>query len=418
MREYICLATIATGLLLASCNTGKIADNSLMLIPMEAAIDAPAGLKASDCFREVTYVPLETNDSCLIGKVPYVQIIKDRIIVSTAQEQCLMFDKKTGRFICQVGHVGNDPEGYSSVHCWGDNETGMIYFTGWNNELVCYDQNGLFKEKIKVPFQMDSSPLSYNSLSDGTFVGYKEGVFNARDNGLFIFKDDEPLASHSMGSGEQPFDPSDIASISVMKSEAGPELFGPSAYKGVIIVDFKEPETGNIFIFGNTRLWRTDRELYFKEAYNDTIFQVKDTTLVPSAVLGLGKYHWDFSERFMKNKDNAVVVTQILDGKDRMMIRCIRKLFTKPTLYNVVVTKSTGEVEAAPYADGIEDDLTHFLPLQPLTVSPAGEFTGLLPAADVVEWFEENPQTNALPQQVKALNKLGEEDNPVVVVMK
>jgi hypothetical protein len=363
---------------------------------------------------------LETTDSSLIGKGPYVQVIKDRILVSTSQDQCLMFDKETGKFIKQVGHIGNDSEGYRSVFCWGDNETGMIYFNGWNKDLVCYDQNGTFKEKIKIPFEVQgASSASFGCQNDGTFVLYKSVLFGKGENSLLFFKDNMAIDSCAtrMAVESQSLDPSNIASIAVLKGETGAQFYGPTTYEGVLVLDYKEPETGNIIINANTRLWRQDKELYFVEAYNDTIYQVKDRALVPASVLDLGKYHWNFSERFMKNKDNAVLITQILDSEDRMVIRFIKGLFHEPVLYTAVVTKSTGEVKVGLYADGLNDDLTNYLPLQPMSVSQSGEYAGLIPAGDVAAWFEENGDKD-IPQQVKALKRIGEEDNPVVVLMK
>lgn len=418
-KTYLCQLTVASCLFLAACNGDKTTDGKLSVIPLGTAIEKPVELKASDYFKQVRYVPLETTDSSLIGKGPYVQIIKDRILVSTNQSQCLMFDKGTGKFIKQVGHIGNDPEGYNSVFCWGDNETGMIYFNGWNKDLVCYDQDGVFQRKIKIPFEtMGASSTSFGYQNDGTFVLYKSGILGDGKNNLLFFKDNMPVDSCStMATDEQPFDPSNIGSIAIFKSETGIELFGPTAYEGTIVIDYKEPETGCIILNANTRLWRQDKELYFKEAYNDTIYQIKDRTLMPSGVLDLGKYHWSFSERFMKNKDNAALITQILDSEDRMIVRFIRELFHKPTLYNAVITKSTGDVKVGLYADGMKDDLTNFLPLQPMSVSQAGEYVGLLSAADAAEWFEDN-ENKEIPQQVKELKRIGEEDNPVVVIMK
>lgn len=418
-KTYLCQLTVASCLFLAACNGDKTVDGKLSVIPLGTAIEKPVELKASDYFKQVRYVPLETTDSSLIGKGPYVQIIKDRILVSTNQSQCLMFDKGTGKFIKQVGHIGNDPEGYNSVFCWGDNETGMIYFNGWNKDLVCYDQDGVFQRKIKIPFEtMGASSTSFGYQNDGTFVLYKSGILGDGKNNLLFFKDNMPVDSCStMATDEQPFDPSNIASIAILKSETGIELLGPTAYEGTIVIDYKEPETGCIILNANTRLWRQDKELYFKEAYNDTIYQIKDRTLMPSGVLDLGKYHWSFSERFMKNKDNAALITQILDSEDRMIVRFIRELFHKPTLYNAVITKSTGDVKVGLYADGMKDDLTNYLPLQPMSVSQAGEYVGLLSAADAAEWFEDN-ENKEIPQQVKELKRIGEEDNPVVVIMK
>lgn len=417
---YLCQLTVASCLFLAACNGDKTTDGKLSVIPLGTAIERPVELKASDYFKQVRYVPLETTDSSLIGKGPYVQIIKDRILVSTNQSQCLMFDKGTGKFIKQVGHIGNDPEGYNSVFCWGDNETGMIYFNGWNKDLVCYDSEGNFRGKIKIPFDVQgASSSSFSYQNDGTFVLHKSGLFGNGESKLLFFKDNMPIDSCStIASKGEPFDPSNIASISVFKSETGIEVFGPTAYEGTIVIDYKEPETGIIIIVANTSLWSRGKDIYFKEAYNDTIYQVKDRTLVPAVVLDLGKYHWNFLERFMKNKDNAVLITQILDSEDRMIIRFIRELFHKPTLFNAVVTKSTGEVKVSLYVNGLKDNLTNFLPIQPMSVSSAGEYVGLISAGDVVEWFEDNEEVKDIPQQVKELKRIGEEDNPVVVIMK
>lgn len=410
---------LVSAFFLVSCTEGEIKkSNTIRLVE---AIAAPVEINASDCFDQVRYVPLETTDSSLIGKGPYVQIIKDRILVSTNQQQCLMFDKETGKFIKQVGHIGNDPVGYSSVYCWGNNETGMIYFNGWNKDLVCYDQEGTFRGKIKIPFDVQGySSASFGYQNDGIFVLYKSGtLFGNGASDLLFFKDNAQIDSCStIVCDDKPFDPSTIASIAMFNSETGVGLFGPTAYEGVVVIDYKEPETGSVNVIASTRLWRQDNELYVKGAYNDTIYQVKDQTLIPSTILDLGKYHWDFSERFMKNKDNAILITQILDSKERMIIRYIQELFHKPTLYNAVVTKSTGEVKVSLYTDGLKDDLTGYLPLQPMSVSSTGEYIGLVSAADAVTWFEENEGNKDISQQVNELKRVGEEDNPVVVIMR
>lgn len=75
---------------------------------------------------------METNDSCLIGMSPSVNILQDKLLVTTGQDQCFLFDKATGRFLTSVGHVGNDPEGYSTLEgCWLNHP--------WNNHFNYLD---------------------------------------------------------------------------------------------------------------------------------------------------------------------------------------------------------------------------------------------------------------------------------------
>lgn len=56
-------------------------------------------------------------------------------------------------------------------------------------------------------------------------------------------------------------------------------------------------------------------------------------------------------------------------------------------------------------------------PLQPVSVSASGEFAAILPSEEVVSWFEDNAGETDIPAEVAVLKKVGEEDNPVVVIM-
>ena len=67
-----------------SCGQTKKTEG-LEVIPIEAAYLHPTTLKASDYFRKIRYVPLETNDHALVGSDPVVWISGDRLIVSSNQ---------------------------------------------------------------------------------------------------------------------------------------------------------------------------------------------------------------------------------------------------------------------------------------------------------------------------------------------
>ena len=67
MKTYLYQAAFAACLFLTACNESKTTDGEITVIPVGAALDAPSGLKASDYFKQVSYVALETNDSCHVG---------------------------------------------------------------------------------------------------------------------------------------------------------------------------------------------------------------------------------------------------------------------------------------------------------------------------------------------------------------
>lgn len=91
-------------LLLAVAEETKVA--KLEAIPLGVAFENQTELKTSDCFKKIRYVALETTDSCLVGQGAYATILNDWIVVTSGRDRCQLFDKKTGRFIRSVGHVG------------------------------------------------------------------------------------------------------------------------------------------------------------------------------------------------------------------------------------------------------------------------------------------------------------------------
>lgn len=144
MKNHVFVAVAC--LFLAACSDGgetKVA--KLEAIPLGVAFENQTELKTSDCFKKIRYVALETTDSCLVGQGAYATILNDWIVVTSGRDRCQLFDKKTGRFIRSVGHVGEDPEGYSDVYGgWQNPYTGQLSFHGWKNEIVVYGADGRF----------------------------------------------------------------------------------------------------------------------------------------------------------------------------------------------------------------------------------------------------------------------------------
>ena len=113
MRHRKCLyfAALLT-LVLAACQPSaqKAEHDGLLHIDVEAAMENLSELKVSDLGSQVHYVPLETNDSCLIGNRPNLMVL-DKYILVQSNRRMLCFDKETGSFLGTIGHVGEDPKG-------------------------------------------------------------------------------------------------------------------------------------------------------------------------------------------------------------------------------------------------------------------------------------------------------------------
>ena len=413
MKTYLYQAAFAACLFLTACNESKTTDGEITVIPVGAALDAPSGLKASDCFKQVSYVALETNDSCLVGQNPSVKILHDKLLVTTAQKQCFLFDRATGRFLTSVGHVGNDPEGYSDVRgCWLDYPNNRIYFSGWNEKLIIYNADGSYYGEKKTPVNTSVFPAFtvFNYLDNQTLVAHSIAG-NGDPDRVIVFRD-TMIINQFLPSGKDTMslkvNPDDIESLSVTHSKG----FGG----GMIIISYKDGQMA-AYPVSDRFFWHQGKDLFFMEQFNDTIYQVTADALLPVRRLDMASYYWNPKERFNKEKTHVAYPTEMLEGKDVFLLRFIVDLYKDKLIYNAMFDKKSGIVKVAKYDTAFENDLDGFLSLQPESVSPDGEFAQIISADQVVSWFEENGDKNDLTEEVTALRKVGEEDNPVVIIM-
>lgn len=406
-------AAIAACLFLTACNESKTTDGVLAVIPLGAAFDTPVELKASDGFKKISYIPLETNDSCLIGHAPSVKILHDKLLVTTAMKQCFLFDRATGRFLTSVGHVGNDPEGYSDVRgCWVDYPNNLIYFNGWNGSQVIYNADGTYKGNLKSPLKATEFPsfTVFNYLDEQTLVAHSTAG-NSNPDQVTVFRDTtiiNQFLSSGMDTVSFKMEPENIQSLSVIYNHG----FGG----GMIFLDYKDGKAA-AYPIGDRFFWHQGKDLFFMEQFNDTIYQVTADALLPVRYLDLASYHWDAAERFNKEQARAIYPTEVLEGKDVLLIRFVVDLYKDRFVYNALFDKKNGTVKVSNYTMAFKNDLDGFLPLQPEFVSPDGEFAQIIPVDEIISWFEENGDKAGLPEEVAALKQVGEEDNPVVVIM-
>lgn len=144
----------ATGLscLMAAC-TGtpqSSADDELCSIDVAGAMEKPAELKLSELGSDVRYVPLETTDSCLVGGSPNILLL-DKEIVVFSRQTCFIFDKESGKFLSKVGHLGDDPEAYSTAAPTYNDVNGLLYFMRRPGKLQKYDLQGNYRGGVTIP---------------------------------------------------------------------------------------------------------------------------------------------------------------------------------------------------------------------------------------------------------------------------
>ena len=407
----IILNLFLPGLLLCtSCSENK-SSGELPAIQIATAYKSPTEIKASECFTSVQYLPLETTEDCLLDNASQIQFIDNYILItSSRQNKAFLFDKETGKFLRTIGHTGNDPEAYRSVTNWLDVPNNRIYFSGSRRRLVGYSPDGAFTGILNpLPVACEFPVVENYTYLNKTvnLAHYTAG--NDSTAKLVFFQDTTILKVIETSSAvANSFPMSEIASMNVL-----------ALVNRLNLIQIVSKQNEMILLPGNFQFfWHLEDKTYFREFDNDTIMQVSMDDLSPVCRIDFGDYQYNFNQLKDKEDANLLYVIYTLDSKDHMILAFAGKLLSEDKqYYYALYNKQTGKTQVSDYNKGFQNDLTHFLPLYPHTVTDKGEFVQLVNADEILEWFDEN-SSEALPDAVKSLRGLKEDDNPVVVFMK
>lgn len=414
--RYSMIGALCIGLF--ACSAPKQEDNNLEVIPIEAAFANQQELKASDYFRKVRYVRLETSDSCLIGGKPTVRISGDKLIINAVnagiRDQCYAFDKNTGRFIAPLGHIGNDPQGALNLDGWINDASGRIYFSAGDAKYVVYDLEGNFQGRITYPDKSKGffGQTHFSYLDKDVCVTHSLSSGNKPER-ILLFNDSVKISQFDF-----PYDKTDSIS-----GDAGSILsihvLSPLAGKHLLMHIFYKDQKQAVFNMTTQPFWRVQDKLYFKREFNDTIYQVTEQGLYPERRFDFGSLRWDRQDRLDPEKDEAAYPVDVFENEHFVFLRFVLNLLhrEKWEAYNVFYNKKNGEVKVSPFEDGITNDLNHFMPLQPTTQSASGEWAQIIQAEKVVEWFEEQDDISNLLEEIQALRQTDPDDNPIVAIM-
>ena len=135
------------------------------------------------------FIPLETNDSCLIGSIAAVQIVDDRIFLLEGQkrEALFVFDMN-GKFKQQIGKKGGGPEEYQYISSFDiDTERRLIALADPVRERVLfYDLDTYqFKQALHPSFYYNQFCFLPNRNVLFFFTNGFENAEDLNDNALY-----------------------------------------------------------------------------------------------------------------------------------------------------------------------------------------------------------------------------------------
>lgn len=404
---------MAVACLLTACGNHpqKAESDKLLHMNVEAAMENVGELKLSDLGKQVRYVLLETNDSCLIGNFPRIMVLDKQVLVySNRNVYC--FDKETGRFLNTIGHVGDDPKGYSSDKLPVYNERdGLLYFVRQPNLLQKYDLQGNYQGKVTVPTPpaMPDEYAFMDNIAVGSYGNLAQQKTHAR--ALVFFNETGTLLDTL------------TSTLPKLPTQQFADLSSFNIYRGGMAsctISRFEDGTASVWVEGTHPLWKRDGNLRLKEIFNDTIYHViSPGSVAPYAVFATGKWHLP-AEAYYKevNSKDKLMPTFVLEGNNSIFFQCVRGLYEKnPETLNGVYNKRTGTTCLSTSRSGFTDDINGFRPFLPTTCGTQGEYAQMVQAVTVLNWLDKHPEAKENPALAPLFN-LGEEDNPVVILVR
>ena len=139
-------------------------------------------VKAEDIFSNYHYLPLETNDSSLLGNIKRIVYKNGRYFISNRSQISIFNDK--GHFVRTINKLGNGPYEYRPYWSMNVNEGGNVSLLGLNPvRLTNYTSSGHFLSRVKLD-SLSVRDLIYLNDSllllrgDHRSEGYKFHVLN------------------------------------------------------------------------------------------------------------------------------------------------------------------------------------------------------------------------------------------------
>jgi hypothetical protein len=163
MMRILFYLTGLFGLICVSCNqTDRKSDSTSMLVCNAGEISGGTReFLLSELTDAIDVVRLETGDNCLVKNIWKVFVTDSYIgVLEHDMRPYKLFDRK-GRFIAQIGAVGQGPQEYTGViSSFIDEAAGRIYLSEFfnANRLLCYDLTGKHIENIPFCYKQLAKP--------------------------------------------------------------------------------------------------------------------------------------------------------------------------------------------------------------------------------------------------------------------
>lgn len=204
---------------------------------------------------ELEYIPLETNDDCLEAGNLSDMIVTSTHIFVWGSRFCYAFDRN-GRFLGKIGNVGQGPGEYSVLGGLSvDEKKQSLYLDA--RTLLEYSWDGVFRQSIVFPENEHGySPQNVVFVRDNLFIGCYNNYSGVLSHNFILFDQSSEVV----------------------------KLFDN-------YVEFHRPYIGGWWADRSIKPYRIGERVYVKEVANDTLFCLNEQNeLIPQFVFNIGQF--------------------------------------------------------------------------------------------------------------------------------
>ena len=135
--------------------------------------------KLSDLAESIEYIPLETNEKCLIGFISFFDISENYIVICDGRARKVCLFNRKGRFISEISSYGNGPGDYLIITGLfiDEKRNRIIIITGsYESKQLYYDLEGKFISYTSMKVNSGNYQIFHNDHFFLTSVNYNGNV--------------------------------------------------------------------------------------------------------------------------------------------------------------------------------------------------------------------------------------------------
>jgi hypothetical protein len=194
MKFRILIFIISLSSLLFSCNNEKKKQseeseiNKKNLINLKIKGDIHNLLQIDSIFNDITTIPLETKEECLIKEIVKVLFHGNKMFLQDEAQKLLVFDTN-GKFLKEIGKKGKGPGEFLELRDFDIDKDGNIYILD-RKQILKYNNDGTFLKGFSYHFSPTDKtfciPFQFATKDNDNFYIWG-GSLGLKDNSIGNF---------------------------------------------------------------------------------------------------------------------------------------------------------------------------------------------------------------------------------------